>query len=193
MGMAQMTNQLKSEYLAYEFMRKEYQENGNTAMLRKLEAAPVTLTGGTPDAYLAVRDAAMHPLGIGTTHDMDSVLTGVIFPSLASREYTVVEKINLWRGKARSGVSILWDEMLSTDLSKTLPELAVPVYFFHGVYDYTCSYTEAKSYFDQLKAPLKGFYTFEQSAHTPLFEEPEKMRRILQEDVLSGKSRLADE
>jgi len=44
----------------------------------------------------------------------------------------------------------------------------------------------------QLKAPLKGFYTFEQSAHSPIFEEPEKMQKILREDVLAGKSSLAD-
>ena len=78
------------------------------------------------------------------------------------------------------------------DLSKEVTELSIPVYFFEGIYDYTCSYTLAKEYFDQLKAPTKGFYTFEQSAHSPLFEEPEKMRRILQEDVLVGVNNLAD-
>ncbi|MFZ2517825.1 MAG: alpha/beta hydrolase, partial [Anaerolineae bacterium] len=49
-----------------------------------------------------------------------------------------------------------------------------------------------KSYFEKLKAPVKGFYTFEQSAHSPLFEEPEKMGHILQEDVLAGTNSLAD-
>jgi predicted alpha/beta-fold hydrolase len=56
----------------------------------------------------------------------------------------------------------------------------------------TCSFTEAKSYFEQLKAPLKGFYTFKHSAQSPLFEEPEKMQRILREDVLAGVNNLAD-
>jgi hypothetical protein len=61
-----------------------------------------------------------------------------------------------------------------------------------GVYDYTCSYTLAKEYFEQLKAPVKGFYTFEQSAHSPMFEEPEKTQKILREDVLAGANSLAD-
>ena len=73
-----------------------------------------------------------------------------------------------------------------------MTELELPVYFLHGIHDYTVSYTEAKSYFEQLQAPLKGFYTFEQSAHSPLFEEPEKMREIMQEDVLAGAKGLAD-
>jgi len=191
-GVAQMSSQLTSERLAYDYMLQQFKEDGNRAMVRKLEAAPVTLTSGTPDAYLAVRDQAMHRLGIGTTHDMKSVVTGIFLPSLTCREYTLPEKVHLWRGKFRSGVSFLWEKILATDLTTQVPELDLPVYFFHGIYDYTCSYTEAKAYFEKLKAPVKGFYTFEQSAHSPIFEEPEKARRILLEDVLVGANSLAD-
>jgi pimeloyl-ACP methyl ester carboxylesterase len=191
-GVAQMSNQLESEKLAYDFMLKQFKKNGNTGMVRKLEAAPVTMTDGTPKAYLAVRDQAMHSLGIGTTHDMKSVVTGIFLPSLTCQEYTLLEKVNLWRGKARSGVSPLWDEITTTDLSKQIPALDLPVYFFHGIYDYTCSYTVAKSYFEKLKAPIKGFYTFEHSAHSPLFEEQGKMREIVLADVLTGSKGLAD-
>ncbi len=191
-GVAQMSYQLKSEELAYEYMLNQFKENENMQMVRKLEAAPVTLSDGTPDAYLALRDNAMHSLGIGTAHDMKSVLSGIFLPSLTNREYTLGEKVNMWRGKFLSGVSFMWDKMIVTDLSKQVPELDLPVYFFHGVYDYTCSYTLAKEYFEKLKAPLKGFYTFEQSAHSPLFEEPEKMQKIFQEDVLVGANNLAD-
>jgi pimeloyl-ACP methyl ester carboxylesterase len=161
-------------------------------MVRKLEKAPATMMGGMTDAYLALRDGAMHRLGIGTTHVMDSVLSGIFIPSLLSRDYPLIEKLNTWRAKAKSGMALLADDMLATDLGQEVTELSVPVYFLEGIYDYTCSYTLAKEYFKQLKAPIKGFYTFEQSAHSPLFEEPEKMRRILQEDVLLGGNNLAD-
>jgi pimeloyl-ACP methyl ester carboxylesterase len=161
-------------------------------MVRKLEAAPVNISGGTPDSYLALRDPAMHSLGIGTTHDMQSVISGIFLPSLTCRDYTLMEKINMWHGKSSSGVSIIWSKMLETNLTNQVPELKIPVYFFEGIYDYTCSYTEAKSYFEKLKAPLKGFYTFEKSAHSPLFEEPEKMKQILVNDVLKGFTNLSD-
>jgi pimeloyl-ACP methyl ester carboxylesterase len=186
-GVAQMSYQLKSEKLAYEYMLERFKEKRERSMVRKLETAPVTLMNGTPDEYLALRDKAMHNLGIGTTRDMNSVITGIFFPSLTCREYTLTEKIKMWRGKSRSGVSLLWNKMLETDLTKRVTELKLPVYFFHGIYDYTVSYTLAKEYFDLLKAPIKGFYTFEQSAHSPLFEEPEKMRQIFIEEVLKGK------
>jgi len=134
----------------------------------------------------------MHSLGIGTTHDIKSYIAGIFLLSLTFREYTLMEKVIMWRAKARNGVSIMWNTSLNMDLSQQVPELDLPVYFFEGVYDYTCSFTLAKDYFENLRAPVKGFYTFEQSAHSPIFEEPEKSRRILREDVLVGANNLAD-
>ncbi|MEW4414511.1 hypothetical protein [Clostridium sp. AN503] len=43
-----------------------------------------------------------------------------------------------------------------------------------------------------IEAPVKGFYTFEDSAHSPCYEEPDKMIRIFREDILPGKADLAD-
>jgi hypothetical protein len=81
---------------------------------------------------------------------------------------------------------------MATDLSEKVTELKIPVYFFEGVYDYTCSYIEAESYFEKLKAPIKGFYMFGMSAHSPIFEEPLKVREIILHDVLRGSADLAD-
>jgi len=39
---------------------------------------------------------------------------------------------------------------------------------------------------------VKGLYTFESSAHSPTFEEPKKVLKILREDVLAGTNNLAD-
>ena len=191
-GVAQMSCQLKSEKLAYDYMLARFRQLGNAGMVRKLEAAPVTMEGGTPRAYLALRDPAMHPLGIGTMHDMHSFIAGIILRSLASPQYTLGEKLNLWRAKANAGVSWLWPDILRTDLSREVPQVSLPVYFFCGIYDYTVSYTEAKAYFQRLQAPVKGFYTFEHSAHSPIFEEPGKVRDIMLQDVLHGTNNLAD-
>lgn len=193
-GVGQMSNQLESEQLAYSYALEFYENRGDQRMLRKLRAAPPGNTIPLPRAYLALRDKYMHRAGIGTTRDMRSVITGLFLPSLRSREYTLREKVNLWRGKlfSRSSAVGLWDKMLATDLSHEFTELAVPAYFLHGRYDYTCSYVLAKEYLERLKAPVKGFYTFENSAHSPVFEEPEKTVKILLEDVMNGEDALAD-
>jgi pimeloyl-ACP methyl ester carboxylesterase len=75
------------------------------------------------------------------------------------------------------------------DLTRTVPKLELPVYFFHGAYDYTCSYTLAEEYFRALRAPLKGFYRFDGAAHSPILEQPELAREILTTDVLAGTNR----
>jgi pimeloyl-ACP methyl ester carboxylesterase len=189
-GVAQMSDHLESERRAYEYMLKEYRNAGNRKMVQKLEASPVT--GEIPGEYLKLRDKAMHSIGVGTTHDMRSIITGIFLPSLTCRGYTFTEKINLWRGKAQAGVHPLWNTILVTDLARQVPKLDIPVYFFHGIYDYTVSYDLAKDYFGKLKAPVKGFYTFSQSAHSPMFEEPERVKEILLTDILKGSSSLTD-
>jgi pimeloyl-ACP methyl ester carboxylesterase len=191
-AMAQISNQLESEKLAYKYMIEQFTMAGDKRMAQKLEKIPLTEMDTMPPSYRSLRDEAMHSLGIGTTHNMKSVVSGIFLPVMQNREYTFSEKINIWRGKWSVHSTNMWNQLLSTNLTAEVPKLDIPVYFFDGRYDYTVSYTLAKDYFEKLQAPMKGFYTFEQSAHSPLFEEPEKIKHILREDVLAGVNNLAD-
>lgn len=186
LAMAQITNQLESEKLSYHYMVEQFTIAGDQKMLRKFRKYPIDKIN-TPDYYV-MRDSPMHQLGIGTTREMKSVISGVFWPVMLNKEYTLAEKINIWRGKYFTTKTVgLWNKLVVTDLTTKVQKLDIPVYFFHGIYDYTVSYKLAKEYFEKLQSPVKRFYTFEQSAHSPLFEEPEKMRSILQNDILDGK------
>jgi len=123
---------------------------------------------------------------------MKSVLSGIFWPSLRSPHYTAAEKMRLWRGKLSSGVSALREEMLATGLATQVADLALPACFFRGTCDCTVNYQLAKDCFDRLKAPVKGFYSFGRSAHSPILEEPEKAGKIMREDVLAAANSLAD-
>lgn len=191
-GVAQIVDQRRSEALAYQYLLQRFEELGDERMVRRLRRAPATVVGGTPPGYLRVRDTAMHRLGVGTTRDMRSVVRGIVWPSLRSPQYTAAEKLRTWRGKIASGVSALWEETMATDLAATVPEVHLPLYLFHGRHDQTCSYDLARAYLVAVRAPAKGFYTFPESAHSPVLEEPERARRILREDVLRGRTALAD-
>lgn len=185
-GVAQISNQKLSEKMAYDFLLARYQETGQAqGIVQRLIDHPVSLDRPLPPEYLRIRDQAMHGLGVGTMRTMRSVVTGLFLPSLFFREYTLPEKINLWRGKASTGVSALWDEMLAHDLLRESTSFEVPVYFFHGVHDRTCSYALARRYFERIEAPDKAFYSFDSSAHSPIFEEPDACVRILQERILA--------
>ena len=123
---------------------------------------------------------------------MRSVVRGLFLPSWRFREYSFIEKVRLWRGKLSARRFDLWDTMLARDITAEVGDLRVPAYFLHGLYDYTCSYELARRYVAELEAPIKGFYTFEDSAHSPVFEEPERTIAIMVEDVLRGAVELAD-
>ena len=192
-GVAQVANQRESERRGYSYTLEQFEAQGNEKMVQKLKAYDVLTDDAALDVYsrALIRDIAMHQLGIGTMHDMDSIFTGVFFPVFGSRAYTLGEKFNIWRGKALSQ-SRMRDFVNSRVMIDEVPALDIPTYFFSGKYDYTVNYALAKDYLHAIKAPVKGFYTFENSAHSPTYEEPERTMEILRTDVLNQRADLAD-
>jgi pimeloyl-ACP methyl ester carboxylesterase len=184
-AVAQVTDINESEKLAYKYMLDYYSKAGDTKTLEKLKENNYLSEG-----YDKIRDDIMHRSGIGTIHDMKSVVTGIFFPSLKNREYTLGEKINLWRGKLLLNKNT--QLKMKADLRKTVTKLDVPTYFFSGEFDYTVNYKMAEEYLKQIEAPIKGFYLFKNSAHSPIFEDPNKVTQIIKNDVLRNSNNLAD-
>lgn len=184
-GVGQVTCQDESERLAYEYMLDYYSQIGDNKTLKKLKE-----NNYSTDGYSKIRDTVMHRSGIGTTHNMKSVVTGIFLTSFKNREYTLAEKINLWRGKLLlNGNPQL---KMKADLRKTVTKLDVPTYFLSGKYDYTVNCKMSEEYLRQIKAPVKGFYLFQNSAHSPIFEETSKVTEIIKKDILMGTNNLAD-
>ena len=179
-GIGQMTYQPDSEKKAYDYMIDYYNEIGDKKTLKELKEKPYP-----SEKYSRIRDSVMHRAGIGTARNMKSVVKDIFFGSLVNKEYTVGEKINLWRGKIFSASSYIREEKDSTDIRKEITSLDIPVYFISGRYDYTVNYKMSEDYLDNLNAPLKKMYIFENSAHSPIFEEPDKMAEIIQNDILN--------
>lgn len=189
-GIGQVARQAESERLAYTFMLEEFRKANNKKMVRKLEKFPINNGGDINFRYLGVRSKSMMKLGVGIMHHCTSMME-IMMMVLSSKSYTLKEKFNFAMG-GNFSIKYLWDFVLDTDLINQVPELKVPVYILQGKYDYQVSYTIAMEFSQKLKAPVKGFYTFENSAHSPCFEEPQKMCNILRTDVLEGKVDLSD-
>ncbi|MEM1484889.1 alpha/beta hydrolase [Oscillospiraceae bacterium PP1C4] len=191
-GMGQVAYHSQSQKTAYDYMLDYYTKSGDKKMVKKLLKVSHTMENPSSEDFEKISDEVIHKAGVGTTRDMKSIITGVFIPSFFASEYTVNEKINLWKGKWADYARTMKQKMDVTDLSTAVTTFKVPVYFLHGKYDYTCAYPMAKDYLDKIDAPLKGFYTFEESAHSPMFEEPEKFMKIMREDVLNAENHLAD-
>lgn len=184
-AMSQNCNQKESEYRAYDYMKSQYELLGNDKMAEKFEKIPIRESEEMYEEYFSssLRDTAMHELGVGTTRDMNSAISGIFFPSLKCKAYTWQERINVWRGKAVSTQFPVVAESIQFNAFEEVPSLQVPIYFFAGQYDYTCCYSLQKEYYEQIDAPEKEFYTFEDSAHSPVYEEPERAQQILRKII----------
>ena len=180
-AMSQIVNQPESEYLAFDYMKEQYEHNGNAKMVEQFNKYDIRSSGKDYDAYFfsGLRDKAMHDLGVGTTRDMRSVISGIFFPSLKCKAYTQAERINIWRGKARSASFPVTKDAISFNAPQDVPEIEIPIIFIVGSYDYTCCAGLQKEYFDHIKAPEKELYVFENSAHSPLYEEYDKAKQVL--------------
>jgi pimeloyl-ACP methyl ester carboxylesterase len=188
-GFAQITNQAESEKIAYKYMIENYQALGNKKMVDKLAQYPLLEDENYVNTFYKsmIRDQAMHELGIGTMHDMKSLEIGIALPIMLCKAYTIKEKFNLWKSKISFiRKTVLADQLLSTDLTTEITELEIPIYFFSGIHDLTVNHDLSKAYLSKLSAPEKAFYTFESSAHSPIFEEPEKVVDIIKTDILGG-------
>lgn len=75
------------------------------------------------------------------------------------------------------------DELIDLDLTKSVPELGVPVIFMLGRHDHHVSAEVASSYFEALRAPSKKVIWFEDSAHNVPFEQPERFNTSVQSEL----------
>lgn len=184
LAVSQTCDQNKSEFLAYDYMKEQYEAMNNHKMVKMLEK--YNIRNSEVDFYRyktsGVRDKAMHALGVGSFRDMKSVITGLFFPSLRCRAYTIGERINIWKGKAQS--NRFPAGVRDFNAFASVQHLDIPVYFFGGEYDYTCFVSLQQAYYDYVDAPKKEFYLYDNEAHSPIYENPDRTLEIL-EDILS--------
>ena len=181
LAMSQTCDQHQSELMAYDYMRSRYEELGDRSMVRRFDEYKIRESEEDYKRYTGsgLRDKAMHSLGVGTTSDMDNVITDLFFPSLRIKAYTPAERINIWRGKAASGKFAVHNDSRHFNAFQTVPDVEIPVYFFAGENDMTCCTSLQKEYYEMVDAPEKKFFFYEGSAHSPVYEDGEKTREIL--------------
>lgn len=102
---------------------------------------------------------------------------------LSSPEYSLFDIINRVRGSKQS-LKMLWIKLLKVNLFETSTKFDIPIYFIEGRHDYNAPSSIANQYYESIKAPLKELIWFENSAHFPQWEEPEKFHSILKNKII---------
>jgi pimeloyl-ACP methyl ester carboxylesterase len=179
-GIGQVAHQYRGELISYEWAKEQAHKNNNEKAIKSLDklSFPDSLASSKEWIdFLMVERNYVNKFGGGTMRDF-SGMWPLVKIVLKTKEYTFAEKINFMNASLFS-LEHLWNEVIDLNLNNEIDSMQVPVYIFHGKHDFTTPYSVAKEFFNQLKAPHKKFFTFENSAHSPVFEEVNKFNAII--------------
>ena len=180
-GVGQVAHQYEGEKLSFEWVKAQAKAANNQADLSSLEALTFPDSLDAPKIwsdFLAIEREMVNKYGGGLQREAVSMMEVYKTYIFDTPEYTIQDKLNLLKGMEFS-IQHLWDDVLQTNFLTSIDSIAIPVHIIQGVHDYQTPYVPAKMFFDQLKAPEKYFYTFENSAHSPFLDEREKFNAII--------------
>jgi proline iminopeptidase len=98
-------------------------------------------------------------------------------------EYNFVEKVNVLRGLIDM-FSVMYPQLQAIDFRQTVKQLEVPVYMLDGAAELPARRDLALEWFEQLKAPRKQKFTFENAGHSVVFEQFEAFAQIMRETIV---------
>jgi pimeloyl-ACP methyl ester carboxylesterase len=101
----------------------------------------------------------------------------LIWAASRADEVNLLDLIKFGQGN-RFSLERLEHENAQVDLTQYL-DFQVPIFFLLGRDDWHVPAVPAATYFDAINAPCKRLVWFEQSAHNPPFEEPQKFNEVM--------------
>lgn len=183
-GISQVVDVLKEDIVSYELLLKKYQgKHFFTRCLRLLTPPPWKRTSAHALFSLCKEFAK-----VGLTHRWKPLFQ-MLYAFLVSKHYQLKDKWKFLMGQKYSQ-DLLWDELMNESIQYRVSSILIPCYFIIGEHDMITPAAVSKPYVDQLTAPIKEWFTFKESAHSPHIEEPEEFIRIVRKTAthhLQGK------
>lgn len=180
-GEGQFVDGDRNEEGSYRFCLEEAKRRGDKKALAALEkGAPVD--GVYPDnkSMMTQRDC-LSRYGGAIHGGKQGLVKGLLMPLLKTKEYSLADIVKYAQG-ATYLTDVMWPDVVGQRLS-AIKSLDVPVVITQGRHDYNTPSAIAKEWFDALSAPAKKWVWFENSAHSPDVEEPEKWSAVLKGEL----------
>ena len=177
-GIGQMADMTEGEAASYRWTLEQARKHRDGRAIRALERIGPPPYQGDWQRKTVTERRYVARFG-GEVHASRNGASGLVIHGLLwSREYTVADRVNYFRGILGS-MRLLWPELLQVDLFQTVPEIKVPVFFVEGRYDRECPCEIAERYFESVKAPSKELIWFDRSAHLPNSEERDQFNHLM--------------
>jgi pimeloyl-ACP methyl ester carboxylesterase len=101
--------------------------------------------------------------------------------AMKNREYSG-EELGRMPEAIQVSLDYLAEKLSSFSAIRMVPKIAVPVYFVQGKFDTNTPTDLARDYFEKVTAPEgKKMIIFSESAHLPMYEEPDLFLKVLDE------------
>jgi pimeloyl-ACP methyl ester carboxylesterase len=177
-GIGQIANSAEGERRSYAFTLAEAERRHDSAALADLRAS------GPPPYRL---DVIMRQRGWldkfgGAWHKPTSMLSTILVSAKAD-EMTWLDGV-LFKPGVDFSLGAMAPQVAHFDWIGTATHFAVPVFIVAGRFDHNTDAALAHDYFTKIDAPMKRFKWFEQSAHSPQFEEPQTFNAFMISEVL---------
>jgi pimeloyl-ACP methyl ester carboxylesterase len=177
-GTGQIADMPAGEKLSYDFALAEAHRRENQDAVEALEAI-----GPPPHGVDGMLVSRRWVERFGGSFAGDLSTGWLIWNALKADEANLVDIVKFGQGN-RFSLEHLSPEQRALDLADQITELQVPVVFLLGRHDRQIPAELAAGWFERMSAPVKRLVWFEQSAHNPPFEEPERFVRAMVDIVL---------
>lgn len=174
-GIGQCIDYVQNEILSYEWTLNEAKQINDKKSVKKLASIGFPENGRYKNNHqrcLMKQRAILHKLGGATYSNRKPYWQELLFHDLPiiKKEYNLPQLIKYIKGLSYSPNQPIGST--NPDFMNTVKRLDVPVYLLLGRHDYNCVCTLAEKWFNNLQAPDKKLIWFENSAHSPQWEEP---------------------
>lgn len=177
-GVGQCVDYVENEKQSYAWTLAEAERINDTRAIKTLKKIGAPLEDGKYKANhqkcLMKQRAILHKLGGATYANRKPYWQELLFHEvpIMLKEYSLSGMIKYVKGLLYTPNTTLG--RTNPDFMNTAKKLNVPVYLLLGKHDMNCVCFLAENWFNQLQSPRKTLIWFENSAHSPQWEEPEK-------------------
>jgi pimeloyl-ACP methyl ester carboxylesterase len=175
-GVGQIANFAQGELLSYEWALSQAVERDHRRAIADLRA----MSPG-PRSVDDELNKGKWLEAFGGVFHQDLSTWKLILAALSTDEANLVDLVKFGQGNRFSLESLL-PEYSKVDLTR-YQSFRVPIVFLLGRYDWQVPSVLAERYFNTVEAPCKRLIWFEQSAHNPPFEEPERFVHVMRDEV----------
>ena len=189
-GIGQMANQPLSEQMSWDFVMDQAQKNNDSLSIKQLieigrPPYPDKTNAEMADACDIER--LVVDKYVPFKPPMDNSMTRMFKKVLLYNGFSFKNKLNMifnYDAMIEPAYKILWATCFNVNLFRDVAEWKIPVFIVQGENDHYTETSLAKAYFDSIQAPEKFWYLFEDAGHGANYEQPEKYRSIIINDVL---------